>query len=100
MQKGENRIQLRLYRALANIVWIEKFEGVRVYHLINSTSDHCGLLLTNSPPQRVSNVKHFHFEALWTKNEECRDIIESSWGMGVDLSMPEGIMENIKHCAA
>lgn len=100
MQEGENIIQLRLDRALANIKWIGKFKGVRVYHLVDSTSNHCVLLLTDSPPQRLPNAKYFHFEALWTKNEECRDIIESSWGMGVDLSTPEGIMENLKCCAS
>ena len=36
---------------------------------------------------------------LWTKNEECKDIIESLWGIGVDFSTLEGIMENLKHCA-
>ena len=67
---------------------------------MDSTSNHCALFLTNSPPQRAPNAKRFHFEALWTKNEECRNIIESSWGMGVDLSTPEGIMENLKRCAS
>ena len=100
MQEGENRIQLRIDRALANTEWIGKFEGVRVYHLVDSTSKHCALFLTNSPPQRASNTKRFHFEALWTKNEECRNIIESFWGMGVDLSTLEGIMVNLKCCAS
>ncbi|KAL0004281.1 hypothetical protein SO802_011842 [Lithocarpus litseifolius] len=100
MQDEENRIQLRLDRALANTDWIEKFEGMRVYHLVDSTSDHCVFLLTNSHPQRVSKNKRFHFEALWTNNEDCRNIIESSWGMGVDLSTPEGMMENLKRCAS
>ena len=100
MQGGENRIQLRQDRALVNTEWIGNFEGVRVYHLVDSTSDHCALLLIDSPPQRASNAKRFHFEALWTKNEECRSIIESSWWIGVDLSTPEGITENLKRCAS
>ena len=77
-----------------------KFEGMRVYHLVDSTSDHCALLLTTSPPHKSPNVKRFHFEALWTKNKDCREIIESSWGMGIDLSTTEGIMENLKLCAS
>ena len=100
MQEDEYRIQLRLDRALATPKWIEKFEGMRVYHLVDSTSDHCALLLTASPPQRSSYAKRFHFEALWTKNEACREVIESSWGMEVDLSTLEGIMENLKLCAS
>ena len=50
MQEGENRIQLRLDRALANTEWSGKFEGMRVYHIMDSTSDHCALLITDSPP--------------------------------------------------
>ena len=100
MQEVENRIQLRIDRALANTEWIGKFEGVRVYHLVDSTFDHCALFLTNSPSQYASNIKRFHFEALWSKNKECRNIIESSWGMGVDLSTPKGFMANLKHCAS
>ncbi|XP_075645538.1 uncharacterized protein LOC142616585 [Castanea sativa] len=100
MQDGENRIQLRLDRALAIPKWIEKFVGMRVYHLVDSTFDHCALLLTASPPQRLSHAKSFHFEALWTKNENCRVVIESSSGMGVNTSKPEGIMENLKLCAS
>ena len=99
MQDSENRIQLRLDRALATPEWLVKFAGMRVYHLVDSTSDHCALLLNTSPPHRSSHIKCFHFEALWTKNMECREIIESSWGMGIDLSTPEGIMENLKLCA-
>ena len=82
MQEGENRIQLRQDRALVNIEWIGNFEGVRVYHLVDSTFDHYALLLIDSPPQRASNAKRFHFEALWTKIGECKNIIESSWGLG------------------
>ena len=39
-------------------------------------------------------------QSLVDKNEEYSNIIESSWGMGVDLSTPEGIMENLKRCAS
>ena len=100
MQDGENRIQLRLDRALATYEWIVKFTGMRVYHLVDSTSDHCALLLNSSPPHRSPHVKRFHFEALWTKNKECREIIDSSWGVGSYLSTPEGLMENLKFCAS
>ena len=82
MQEGADRIQLRLDRAFANFEWARKFNEMRVYHLVDSTSDHSALHLTVSPPQRVPNTKCFHFEALWTKNGECRNIIESSWGLG------------------
>lgn len=80
MQDGEDRIQLRLDRALATQEWIVKFSGMRVFHLVDSTSDHCALLLNSSPPHRLPHSRRFHFEAIWTKNRECKEIIDSSWG--------------------
>ena len=48
MQEGNNRIYLRLDRALAINDWISYFSGTRVLHLVDSTSDHCALLIVDS----------------------------------------------------
>ena len=48
MQERNNRIYLRLDRALATNDWISYFNGTRVLHLVDSTSDHCALLIVNS----------------------------------------------------
>ena len=45
MQKGDNRFLLRLDRALATSGWIDHYKNVKVHHLVESTSDHCALLL-------------------------------------------------------
>jgi len=45
-------------------------------------------------------VRHFHFEAHWAKREDCKNIIEASWGFGVDLSTLEGMVENLRIYAA
>ena len=99
MQGGENRIYLRLDRAFANSKWKEKFGGMKAHHLVDSTSDHSALLISNSTTQHQSRAKRFHFEAMWTKNAECKTIIESSWGVNIDLITPEGIMSNLNDCA-
>ena len=44
-----------------------KFEGVRVFHVVDSTSDHCALFLTNSPPQCASNAKMLPLRSLVNK---------------------------------
>ena len=36
---------------------------------------------------------------MWTKNVECKNIIENSCGVDLDLSTPEGIMSNLSGCA-
>ena len=100
MQEGNNCISLRLDRALATPDWVEKFGNLKVFHIADSTSDHHALLVTESLSNRYSREKRFHFEAMWAKNNDCKAVIESSWGMGFDLNTPEGIVENIKRCAA
>ncbi|XP_023914218.1 uncharacterized protein LOC112025766 [Quercus suber] len=99
MQDGENRIYLRLDRALANLEWLGKFGGMKAYHVVDSTFDHCALLISDSTTQCQPRAKRFHFEALWTKNAECKTIIENSWGMDSDLSTSEGVMSNLSGCA-
>lgn len=44
--KGE-RIRLRLDRVLATTKWKEKYQYAKVLHVVDSTSDHCALILTN-----------------------------------------------------
>ena len=63
MQEGENRICLRLDRALATSEWSAKFGGMKMYHLVDSALDHCALLVTNSKTRHRPRVRHFHFEA-------------------------------------
>ena len=96
----ENRICLRLDRALATSEWSTRFGELKVYRLVDSTSDHCALLITDPRTRNQSKTRHFHFEAQWTKREDCRATFEATWGVGVDLSTPNGISENLRSCAA
>ena len=47
MQEGENWVYLRLDRAFAMGEWIHQFKGIRVLHLVDSTSYHYALLITD-----------------------------------------------------
>ncbi|XP_075636864.1 uncharacterized protein LOC142609123 [Castanea sativa] len=100
MQEGSNRVYLRLDRAFANSKCFNIFKDAKVYHLVESTSNHCLLRITNScslPPTR----KHrFHFEAMWAKREAYQEIIEATWNGGNSLITPEGIASNLSRCAS
>ena len=78
MQEGVHRRCLWLDKALATQDWINHYKDVRVHHLVESTSDHVAPLIFDSfamkKPQR-----RFQFEAMWTKREECKDIIMEAW---------------------
>ena len=40
------------------------------------------------------------FRSIWTKKEECKEIIEAAWCFGDDLSSPKGIATALTACAA
>lgn len=86
MQEGENRMYLRLDRGLATIEWIDYFKETRVHHIVDSTFDHCALLVTDSFTPQLPKKRRFHFEAMWTKMEDCRNIIEAAWRDGTNLN--------------
>ena len=48
MQEGDNRVYLRLDRGFATNDWISMFSGTRVLHLVDSTFDHCALLIADT----------------------------------------------------
>lgn len=100
MQEDENRICLRINRVFATPEWTVKFRDMKVHHLVDSTSNHCALLIMDPLTKRQPKQKRFHFEAMWTKRDNCRAIIEASWGMESDLSTPEGMVANLKNCAS
>ena len=47
MQEGESRLYLRLDRALATPEWVDHYKDIKVQHLVESTSDHCALLISD-----------------------------------------------------
>ncbi|KAL0012555.1 hypothetical protein SO802_007663 [Lithocarpus litseifolius] len=100
MREGAGRMSLRLDRVLATNDWINKFGEVRVHHLVNSTSDHCALFLSDPKASKLPRARRFHFESMWTKKEECKEIIEAAWCIGSDLSSPKGIASALATCAA
>ena len=48
MQEGENIMYLRLDQALATPDWVDHYKDVKVHHLVESTSDHYALLVTDA----------------------------------------------------
>ena len=55
MQEGERRMYLRLDQALATPEWIEYYKDIKVHHLVESTFDHCTLLITDATLQKHPN---------------------------------------------
>nr|XP_023912601.1 uncharacterized protein LOC112024185 [Quercus suber] len=100
MKEGSNRISLRLDRAFATNEWLGHFKDPTVHHLADSTSDHCILATTDSPPSSRRGKRRFHFEAMWAKREDCHDVIEAAWHSGTFSVTSEGIVSNLQRCAS
>ena len=77
--EGE-RIHLRLDRVLATIDWMELYRNSKVYCIVDSTSNHCALLLTNQQALPNHGKRQFHFE--------------------VALQSSNGLVEGLKDCAS
>ena len=91
---------LRLDRALATLDWVDHYKEVKVHHLVESTFDHCALLITDANVvQKYPNRRRFQFEAMWTRREECKDIIQGVWDDSQELNSPMGIAARFSCCA-
>ncbi|KAK9983991.1 hypothetical protein SO802_033516 [Lithocarpus litseifolius] len=99
MKEGSQRISFRLDRAFATLEWLEFFKNPKVHHLAESTSDHCILAISNSSPQVYKGKRRFHFEAMWAKRDDCREIVASAWNLGSPSTTPEDISSNLQKCA-
>ena len=77
---GEQRTRVRLHRMVANEEWRKMFPEARVIHGAMAASDHCLLNLSlRQRVQRKGSRKRFMFEAMWTREESCREVIEAAW---------------------
>ena len=100
MQEGENHVYLRLDRALATNDWINYFNGTRVLHLVDSTFDHCAMLIADCIAVQPLRKRRFHFEEMWTKKEECKEIIKNAWEGCLHQGTPKGIVTCLQNYAA
>ena len=96
MQDCRHRMYLRLDPALVTLDWVDHYKDVRVHHLVESVSDHCALLITNSIVSQSPQKRRFQFEAMWTRRDECRDIIRTTWIDSVNLYSPTGMVVGLK----
>ena len=99
MQDGRNRMYLRLYRALVMKEWSDHYKDMRVHHLVEFASDHCALLITDSIVSQQPRKRRFQFEAMWTRRDDCRDIIRAAWNDRVNLYNPNGMVMGLRQCA-
>ena len=95
---GGERTKLRLDRAVANEGWMLRFPDARVFHSSMSISDHCLIKLSLKRDQiRRPQKKRFMFEAMWTRDTRCREVVESSWDFGGNLPNAH-LVDRLRNC--
>ena len=75
-QEGENKVYLRLDKAFATMDQLDHFQNIKVQHLVDTTSDHCPILLTDAKVLQEQRKHKFHFEAIWTRRANCNELIK------------------------
>lgn len=85
-QGGEKNLHERLDRFVANAAWRYKYGYSSVSQLEKRRSDHLPLVVHIRHKMTPRNVKNkwklFRFEEMWTREEECGEVVEAMWRKG------------------
>ncbi|XP_050259924.1 uncharacterized protein LOC126704995 [Quercus robur] len=82
-REGLTNIRQRLDQCLCDQEWQTLFPKAGIRHLVNANFDHNPILL-DTHMENTYLLKPFRFEAMWTKDESSKEVIESAWQTRVD----------------
>ncbi|XP_050221576.1 uncharacterized protein LOC126671815 isoform X1 [Mercurialis annua] len=94
MRSGEQNVQARLDRFLANDPWQEKYVNWQVNHLAKYRSDHCPILLSTKGGVISKQPKPFRFEKMWMTHRRFDEAVVEAWGN----CGSGGLMSNLAYC--
>ena len=83
--EGLTNIKERLDQCLCNQEWQLLFPKAGVKHLCNLNSDHNPILLDTHFESETLNHP-FRFEAMWTKEDSSRVVVDNAWQFDVEGS--------------
>ncbi|KAL0449244.1 UNVERIFIED_CONTAM: hypothetical protein Slati_1480800 [Sesamum latifolium] len=96
-------VKARLDRACCTTSWAEPFPLARVTHEETAASDHQLIWVDLEPNARALKSRQqrlFRFEATWTKDGSCVDVISSSWNSSIQGNPQSDFMQSIQSCRA
>ncbi|CAH9084773.1 unnamed protein product [Cuscuta epithymum] len=74
--------------------WLDVFGNASAESLEGAPNDHLALFIKLVPTPRVNQRQKFKFKNVWLREDDCRDIVARSWGLGRD----GGILRQVTVC--
>lgn len=65
---------------------------------MDTKSDHYPIFLVDAKVLKDRRKRIFHFEAIWTRRADCKELIKEVWDGGTNLSNPNGLRIGLKQC--
>jgi hypothetical protein len=92
-------VKARLDRALANSVFLARFEHTRVRHVVSLESDHCLGDGTSGATveQRSRGEKPFRYENMWQTHVDYDKLVLDNWQRGAGQHGLHGVVDAL-HC--
>lgn len=90
-------IRERIDRVLVSSEWMEFYPLCLLTHEPLIGSDHTPLLLNTEPSQPRS--KKFRFETMWTRSDQCEDLLKQNWKQDSDSNSTDIVMTNPVYAA-
>ena len=95
-----------LDRYVGSFDWARLFSNAQVTNISFYHSDHRAVKLSlgsswiwvrRNPDRRREN--RFHFEEIWSRDEEYKEVVTFSWVLGDNLTRRTNMMERLRICA-
>ena len=84
-REGLANIKERLDQCFCDHEWKNIFPKAGIRHLSNSNSDHNPTLM-DTYMEETAPDRPFRFEAMWTKEESSKEVVENAWLTSVEGS--------------
>ena len=77
-KRDDGIIRGRIDRAMVNLNWLESYPRTQVFNLLMVGFDHSHVLV-DIDYKDIKAPKQIKFKVVWTKKEECSQIIKEGW---------------------
>jgi hypothetical protein len=87
-QDADHNVKVRLDRGVATGPFLDMFRELKVWHVQNTLSDHCALVVEclEHSLSRRRRKRNFRYENMWQRDPSYMAMIRDAWGPTSDMS--------------